>query len=66
MTFRMKHKSFETEVEFSEHDAPDWLTGVNTVVGSTMDTRWFWKEHVLTLNVGDFVETEFQRILRIY
>jgi len=30
-----------------------------------MDGRWFWTDHVLTLNVGDSVDTDFQTITRI-
>jgi hypothetical protein len=52
-------------VEFTEADAPDWLTSKNTVQGSTMDARWFWTSHVLTLKVGESVKTDFQLITRI-
>lgn len=50
---------------FSEATAPDWLTSRNTVRGSTMDNRWFWVDHVLTLQVGESVDTDFQKITRI-
>jgi hypothetical protein len=50
---------------FSEKDAPDWLTGAQAVPGSTMDNSWFWNNHVLTLKVGEFIDTDFQRIERI-
>lgn len=49
---------------FSEANAPDWLTNRNTVRGSTMDHRWFWEDHVLTLRVGESVNTDFQTITR--
>ena len=49
---------------FTEESAPSWLTSCNTVKGSTMDERWFWKGHVLTLNVGESVETDFTKITR--
>jgi len=66
MQFSMRHKFFKDKVEnFSESDAPDWLTGANTVPGSTMDNRWFWKDHVLTLQVGQSIETDFRTITRI-
>jgi hypothetical protein len=66
MIFEMKHKFFKTNVEcFSEHDAPTWLTSENTVRGSTMDDRWFWNDYVLTLAVGDSIDTDFRVITRI-
>lgn len=58
--FWFAHSSY-----FTEEDAPDWLTSKNTVKGSTMDMRWFWKECVLTLQVGYSVDTDFNRITRI-
>jgi hypothetical protein len=65
MRFKMTHLNFDTSVEFTEADAPDWLTSKNTVQGSTMDARWFWTSHVLTLKVGESVKTDFQLITRI-
>lgn len=66
MKFTMKHKFFSKNIEnFSESDAPDWLTGVKTFPGSTMDCRWFWKDYVLTLEVGKSIDTDFQVITRI-
>ncbi len=50
---------------FTEETAPDWLTGVKTIPGSTMDNRWFWKDHVLSLEIGEYVETDFSIIERI-
>jgi len=66
MQFEMRHKILpECEPEiFSDLDAPDWLTSNNTNAGSTMDCRWFWREHVLTLEVGASVETDFRVITR--
>ena len=67
MQFEMRHKFFtDQDLEiFSELNAPAWLTSNNTIVGSSMDHRWFWREHVLTLAVGGSVETDFQIIKRI-
>ncbi len=66
MRFRMTHKIFPDKVkEFDEAGAPDWLTSANSTRGSTMDSRWFWTGHVLTLPVGGSVETDFQTITRI-
>ena len=65
MQFKMEHRYFKTHQIFSEKDAPDWLTSAKTVKGSTMDSRWFWEDHVLTLDVGKSAETDFQIITRI-
>jgi hypothetical protein len=51
-------------VAFTEKEAPEWLRFGGTE-GSTMDNRWFWKGHVMTLSVGQSVETDFQKITRI-
>jgi hypothetical protein len=51
--------------EFTEETAPAWLTSCNTVPGSTMDNRWFWEERVLTLEIGEYIDTDFTRITRI-
>lgn len=64
--FEMVHKFFNGKSRrFSEIDAPDWLTSVNTIPGSTMDNRWFWKDHVLSLQIGESIETDFHVITRV-
>lgn len=67
MKFTMRHRFFESAPPetFTEDTAPDWLTSCNTIPGSTMDSRWFWEDHVLTLKVGETVDTDFQTITRI-
>lgn len=66
MRFEMNHLIFKGNVEtFDESNAPTWLTSTNTTKGSTMDHRWFWERHVLTLKVGQSVETDFNRIKRV-
>lgn len=63
--FKMTHDFFREDVLlFSEHSAPDWLTGEGSVRGSTMDNRWFWERHVLALEVGQSVSTDFRTIER--
>lgn len=52
-------------VEFDEETAPDWLTSKNAIPGSTADMRWFWMDHVLKLEVGQHLDTSFNRITRI-
>lgn len=63
--FEMTHRILGIVTMFTETDAPDWLTSANTRKGSTMDGRWFWQDHVLTLKVGEHVGTDFQRITRV-
>lgn len=66
MKFEMKHLDFHEDVQiFTELDAPTWLTGETTTPGSTMDDRWFWQEHVLTLKVGESIDTDFRKITRL-
>ena len=64
-TFQMTHLIFPGDpVEFNEETAPKWLKE-GGIVGSTMDNRWFWNDHVLTLEVGAGIDTDFQKITRI-
>ena len=66
MLFSMTHNFFGCVPDiFRETDAPDWLTGASTIPGSTMDSRWFWQDHILTLNVGESIKTTFRTITRI-
>ncbi len=66
MLFEVRHKVFKGAAEtFTEETAPDWLTSKRTKPGSTVDARWFWEDHVLTLKVGKSVETDFSVITRI-
>ena len=67
MLFEMVNPCFSDSerVYFTEYTAPSWLTSENSVKGSTMDMRWFWKNYVLTLKVGMSIETDFQVITRI-
>lgn len=50
---------------FDEDTAPDWLTSAKTIKGSTADNGWFWHEHVLKLEVGQTIKTDFRIIERI-
>lgn len=63
--FEMHHLFFKNMHHFSELTAPDWLTSCKTVIGSTMDNRWFWNEYVLQLAVGERIKTDFHCIERI-
>lgn len=65
MKFSMQHMLGGPAKEFTEHDAPDWLTSKRTIPGSTMDHRWFWNNRVLKLEVGKSIKTDFHTITRI-
>jgi hypothetical protein len=63
--FKMEHRIFKSVEFFHENDAPTWLTSENSIPGSTMDERWFWENHVLKLNVGQSILTDFRKITRM-
>lgn len=65
-TFEMQHRFFSSSqpVTFTEDTAPEWLKE-GGIAGSTMDNRWFWNDHVLTLDVGKSIDTDFQTITRV-
>lgn len=66
MRFVMQHRFLGGKPEvFTESTAPDWLTSKNTIRGSTMDNRWFWEKHVLTLGMGKRIQTDFRTITRV-
>jgi len=63
--FQIQHRYFGGEPKtFTEDTAPWWLKE-GGVAGSTMDNRWFWNNHVMTLEVGSSVDTDFQTITRL-
>lgn len=64
MKFKATHRNFSLVLCFTEDTAPDWLTCKDTVKGSTMDDRWFWTDRVLTLQVGQSVNTDFWKLER--
>jgi len=63
MNFKLTHM-LGRELFFTEDTAPKWLKE-GGVKGSTMDNRWFWNDHVMTLQVGQSVKTDFSDIERI-
>lgn len=65
MLFKLQHTIFGTTGYFTDLSAPNWLTSCDTVVGSTMDNRWFWEQHVLTLNIGETTFTDFNSVTRL-
>lgn len=65
-TFQATHLLVDSEpVLFTEETAPDWLTSKDTTHGSTVDHRWFWKGHVLTLKIGESTESEYHKVTRL-
>lgn len=64
MRFTLTHLIFDTMKEFTEDTAPLWLSSEDTIRGSTMDNRWFYKK-VLELPVGGTIFTDFHEIKRI-
>jgi len=62
--FSMQHDIFGTTIEFTEETRPSWLNYTGPK-GSTMDNSWFWDGHVMKLEVGQSVDTDFQKITRL-
>ena len=48
----------------TEETAPSWVR-FGGRAGSTADMRWFWNDHVMLLEVGESVDTDFRKITRI-
>lgn len=44
-------------VQFTENDPPSWLL--------TKDYSWWWTNHVLPLDVGKSIKSDFRKIKRI-
>jgi hypothetical protein len=57
--FKRSHLFFEEDIypPFSSQEPWEWLT--------RKDVKWFYDKHVLTLAVGEHIDTDFQRIIRI-
>jgi hypothetical protein len=63
---RFKATSVFNQVSiFHEKNAPDWLTCKDQVPNSAMDNSWFFRDHILKLEVGQSAETDFHIIERI-
>lgn len=56
-TFKITHVLGAVSV-FNEETTPKWLK-YGGVKGSTLDNRWFWDKHVMMLEVGQSVSTDF-------
>jgi hypothetical protein len=55
--FSFQHLFFNSEETYTETEMPSWMTH--------RETQWFLDKHVLTLKVGEFVNTDFRRITRV-
>lgn len=55
--FSFRHLFFNSEETCIETEMPSWLTH--------RENKWFLDRHVLTLKVGEFVDTDFRRITRV-
>ena len=65
MEFEMTHRYGPADVEkFNVDNAPDWLK-FGGVEGSTMCNRWFWNDHIMKLEIGKSIETDFRKITRV-
>ena len=56
-TFKLEHLFFGGEEIHSETEMPWWLT--------CKENKWFFDKHVLTLEIGGSVDTDFRRITRV-
>jgi hypothetical protein len=61
--FKMTHMIGHIDF-FTEETAPKWLKEGGRA-GSTMDNRWFWNNHVMILEVGQTIDTDFSTIERM-
>jgi hypothetical protein len=58
MKFEFQHLFFDVREIHHESDLPSWLLH--------KDNKWFLQKHVLTLPVGQSIDTDFQKITRIF
>jgi len=63
-SFKMMHLIFEDITLFFEDNAPTWLSK-GGLKDSTVDNRWFFKQCILTLEIGQSVSTDFHIITRV-
>lgn len=56
-TFKMTHLVFNSTKTFTEDDPPSWVVN--------KENTWWWKDIVLTLEVGETADSDFHTILRL-
>ena len=55
--FKFTHLCFSNETEYKETELPTWLRD--------KERLWFLNKYVLALEVGESVDTDFNRITRV-
>jgi hypothetical protein len=55
--FKQSHLIFSNEFIFFENKVPLWLT--------SKTYKWWWKDFVLELEIGKYIDSDFNRITRI-
>ena len=55
--FNMKHKYFNHMEQFTIESPPGWLV--------SKEYRWWYVKHVLTLEVGESISSDFRIITRV-
>jgi hypothetical protein len=57
--FELQHLFFDDKgpESFSTDTPPKWLV--------SREYKWFWEKHVLTLEVGGSIKTDFNKITRV-
>lgn len=58
MNFIIEHKIFRDHFEKFSSDSPPWWL-------ISKEYKWWWGNYVLTLEIGEYVETAFRKITRI-
>ncbi len=58
MRFKIEHLVFKNVLQtFNEINAPEWMTH--------RDNHWWWEGYVLTLAIGDSIESDFHSVTRL-
>ena len=53
----MTHLIFQSVKEFDEETAPSWL--------KCDENGWFWDDHIMKLQIGKSIDTDFNNIERV-
>ncbi len=60
-TFKTEHLFFNREVSPAQEFTEDKPLSMFT----HKDFQWFWRDHILTLEISESVKTDFQKITRL-
>lgn len=56
--FKLEHLFFKGDVQyFTELNPPVWLV--------SLEYKWWYKSHVLKLELGESIDSDFRRITRV-